>query len=125
MIIDVKKNYVERLFVNGKQDESMKAGVGNVENILIPTTTGARDEVTKFETAEKFRRLIPPSPAPSGRGTGEMSARRQEIGREDMELMGTSQEDALQQGNISTSLLSSSGPGLLSSSLKVKGPELI
>merc|ERR1719210_475130 len=91
-IIVGKKNYVERLFESGKQDESMKAGVGNVENILIPTTTGARDEVTKLETAEKFR-LIPPSPAPSGRETGEMSARRQEIGREDMELMDTSQED--------------------------------
>ena len=117
MIIDGKKNYVERLFVNGKQDESMKDVVGNVENILTPTTTGARDEVTKFETAEMFH-LIPPSPAPSGRGTGEMSARRQEIGREDMELMDTSQEDALQQGIISISLLSSSGPGLkLGSSL--------
>ena len=112
MIIDVKKNYVERLFVSGKQDESMKDVVGNVENILTPTTTGARDEVTKFETAEKFR-LIPPSPAPSGRETGEMSARRQETGREDMELMGTSQEDGRQPGNISISLLSSSGPGPL------------
>merc|ERR1719158_2065221 len=96
-IIDGKKNYVERLFVSGKQDESMKVVVGNVENILTPTTTGARDEVTKFETAEKFHLLIPPSPAPSGKGTGEMSARRQEIGREDMELMGTSQEDGRQQ----------------------------
>ena len=97
--------------MNGKQDESMKDVVGNVENILIPTTTGARDEVTKFETAEKFRLLIPPSPAPSGRETGEMSARRREIGREDMELMDTSQEDGLPQGIISISLLSSSGPG--------------
>ena len=76
VIIDGKKNYVERLFESEKQDESMKAVVGNVENILTPTMTGARDEVTKFETAEKFHLLIPPSPAPSGRGTGEMSARR-------------------------------------------------
>ena len=65
-IIDGKKNYVEKLFENGKQDESMKDVVGNVENILTPTTTEARDEVTKFETAEKFHLLIPPSPAPSG-----------------------------------------------------------